>query len=146
MTYLKPALAVLAAMTLSACLPGQTTTTVSTPGQPTVAIVDGPEVAPAAPREKAGDVQGADSLDGTFNLVKSQCGDATSKGALKIDGRTFTFPTATCTATNSEVKSNFTSVTLGCSGAPNRQVNISLKPGIMRLNEDSTTLNYYRCM
>lgn len=146
MTYLKPALAVLAALSLTACMPGQTTTTVSTPGKAPVVVVDGPEVAPAAPRETAGDVQGADSLNGTFNLVKSQCGDATSKGSLKIDGRTFTFPTATCTATNSEVKSNFTSMTLGCSGAPNRQVNISIKPGVMRLNEDSTTLTYYRCM
>lgn len=146
MTYLKPALAVLAAMSLSACLPGETKTTISTPGAAPVVVADGPEVAPAAPIENSGDVQGADSLNGTWNLVKSQCGDAKSKGSLKIDGRTFTFPTATCTATNSQVQSNYTSTTLGCSGAPNRQVNISIKPGIMRLNEDSTTLTYYRCM
>ena len=48
MTYLKPALALVAAMSLSACLPGQTTTTVTTPGAEPVVVVDGPAGVAAA--------------------------------------------------------------------------------------------------
>ena len=144
MTYLKPALALAAAMSLSACLPGQTTTTVTAPGAEPVVIVDGPEGAPAAPTATAG-VAGADSLNGQWNLVASQCGDAASPGRLTIQGNRFTFPTADCTASNSTVQTNYTSVSLGCSGAANRQLNISIRPGVMRMTEDSTTLTYYRC-
>lgn len=146
MTYLKPALAVLAAMSLSACLPGQTTTTVSTPGADPVVVVDGPAVAPAAPTATSGQIKGADSMDGEWNLVAKECGDAASKGRLAIKGNKFTFPAAECTATSSKVETNFTSVSLGCSGAANRQLNISMKPGVMRVTEDTTTLTYYRCM
>lgn len=146
MTYLKPALALVAAMSLSACLPGQTTTTVKAPGADPVVIVDGPEVAPAAPTANSGDVKGADSMDGTWNLVAKDCGKADAKGSLVIQGNKFTFPAAECTATGSKVETNFTSVSLGCSGAPNRQLNISIKPGVMRVTEDTTTLTYYKCM
>lgn len=144
MTFLKPALALAAAMSLSACLPGETHTTVAAPGAEPVVIVDGPEVAPAAPTATSG-TPGADSLDGRWNLVASQCGDAASPGRLTVQGNKFSFPTAECTATTSTVETNFTSVSLGCSGAPNRQVNISIRPGVMRLTEDTTTLTYYRC-
>lgn len=145
MTYLKPALALAAAMSLSACLPGQTTTTVTAPGAAPVVVVDGPEVAPAAPTATSG-TAGADSMNGTWNLVASQCSQPASKGSLKIQGNKFTFPTADCTATSSSVETNFTSVSLGCSGAANRQLNISIKPGVLRLTEDTTTLTYYKCM
>ena len=144
MTYLKPALALAAAMSLSACLPGQTTTTVTAPGAEPVVIVDGPEVAPAAPTATSG-TPGADSLNGTWNLVASQCGDPASPGRLTIQGNRFTFPTSECTASSSTVETNFTSVSLGCSGAANRQLNISIRPGVMRMTEDTTTLTYYRC-
>lgn len=144
MTYLKPALALAAITALSACLPGQTTTTVTAPGAEPVVIVDGPEVAPAAPTATAG-VAGADTLNGQWNLVASQCGDATSPGRLTVSGNRFTFPTSECTSTNSTVQTNYTSVSLGCSGGPNRQLNISIRPGVMRMTEDSTTLTYYRC-
>ena len=145
MTYLKPVLAVAAALSLSACMPGATVTTVSTPGSEPVVIVDGPEVAPAAPTPTAGTPR-ADSLNGTWNLVASQCGDPTSEGRLTIAGNKFTFPTAECTVGSSEVQTNYTSVSLGCSGAANRQLNISIRPGVMRLTEGATTLTYYRCM
>lgn len=144
MTYLKPALALAAAMSLSACLPGETHTTVTAPGAEPVVIVDGPEVAPAAPTATAG-VAGADTLNGQWNLVASQCGNPTSPGRLTVQGNRFTFPTADCTASNSTVQTNYTSVSLGCSGAANRQLNISIRPGVMRMTEDSTTLTYYRC-
>ena len=146
MTYLKPALALVAAMSLSACLPGQTTTTVTPPGAEPVVVVDGPAVAPAAPTATSGAINAPDSLDGTWNLVASQCNDPASKGRLTIQGRNFTFPAANCTATSSKVETNFTSVSLGCSGAANRQLNISLRPGVMRVTEDTTTLTYYKCM
>ena len=145
MTLLKPALALVAAMSLSACVPGATVTTVSTPGAEPVTVVDGPAIAPAAPDATSG-TPGADTLDGTWNLVASQCGDPASEGRLTIQGNKFTFPTADCTAGSSQVRTNYTSVSLGCSGAANRQVNISLRPGVMRMTEGPTTLTYYRCM
>ena len=145
MTYLKPVLALAAAMSLSACVPGATVTTVSTPGAEPVTVVDGPAIAPAAPDATSG-TPGADTLDGTWNLVASQCGDPASEGRLTIQGNKFTFPTADCTAGSSQVQTNSTSVSMGCSGAANRQVNISLRPGVMRMTEGPTTLTYYRCM
>ena len=115
------------------------------PGAEPVVIVDGPEMAPAAPTATAG-TAGADTLNGQWNLVASQCGDPTSEGRLTIAGNKFTFPTAECTVGSSEVQTNYTSVSLGCSGAANRQLNISIRPGVMRLTEGATTLTYYRCM
>lgn len=145
MTYLKPILAVAAALSLSACMPGGTVTTVDAPGAEPVVVVDGPEMAPAAPEATSG-TPGADTLDGTWNLVASQCGDPASEGRLTIQGNKFTFPTAECTAGASQVQTNYTSVSLGCSGAANRQLNISIRPGVMRMTEGETTLTYYRCM
>lgn len=145
MTYLKPVLALAAALSLSACMPGATVTTVSTPGAEPVTVVDGPAIAPAAPTATSG-TPGADTLDGTWNLVASQCGDPASEGRLIVAGNKFTFPTSDCTAGTSEVQTNYTSVSLGCSGASNRQVNISIRPGVMRMTEGATTLTYYRCM
>jgi hypothetical protein len=145
MTYMKPVLALAAAMSLTACVPGATTTTVSTPGAEPVVITDGPAIAPDAPEATSGTPSGA-TLDGTWNLLASQCGDPTSEGRLVIQGNKFTFPTAECTAGASQVQTNYTSVSLGCSGAANRQLNISLRPNQMRVTEGETTLTYYRCM
>lgn len=145
MTYLKPVFAVAAALSLSACMPGGTVTTVDAPGAEPVVVVDGPAIAPAAPEATSG-TPGADTLDGTWNLVASQCGDPASEGRLTIQGNKFTFPTADCTAGTSTVQTNYTSVSLGCSGAANRQLNISIRPGVMRMTEGATTLTYYRCM
>lgn len=144
MTYLKPALALAAAMSLTACMPGATTTTISTPGEEPVVVVDGPAIAPAAPDATSG-VEGADTMNGTWNLVASQCGDPTSEGRMVIAGNKFTFPTTECTATAAEVQTNYTSVTLGCAAAENRQLNVSLRPGRMRVTEGATTLTYYQC-
>ncbi|WP_246026537.1 hypothetical protein [Paracoccus luteus] len=144
MTYLKPALALAAAMSLTACMPGATTTTISTPGEEPVVVVDGPPIAPAAPVATSG-VEGADSMNGTWNLVASQCGDPASEGRMVIAGNKFTFPTTECTATGAEVQTNYTSLTLGCSSAENRQLNVSLRPGRLRVTEGATTLTYYQC-
>lgn len=145
MTYLKPVFVVAAALSLSACMPGATTTTVTAPGAEPVTIVDGPEIAPRAPDAIDG-VSGADSLNGTWNLVASQCGDPASQGRLAVSGNRFVFPTAECVVGTSEVQTNFTSVSLGCEGAANRQLDISIAPGLMRMTEGATTLTYYRCM
>lgn len=144
MTYLKPAFVAAAALSLSACMPGTTTTTVTAPGTDPVVVVEGPELAPRAPEPVAG-VPGADSLDGTWNLVASQCGDPASQGSLVIAGTNFNFPTAECTVGTSSVETNFTRVSLGCKGAENRQLDISIRPGVMRMTEGSTTLTYFRC-
>lgn len=144
MTYLKPALVLVAAMSLSACMPGGTVTTVSTPSTEPVVVVDAPPMAPAVPDATSG-VEGADTMNGEWNLVASQCGDATSEGRMVIAGNKFTFPTTECTATAAEVQSNFTSVTLGCSAAENRQLNMSLRPGRLRVTEGATTLTYFKC-
>ena len=81
---------------------------------------DAAPIAPAAPEATAG-TPGPDTLDGTWNLVASQCGDPASEGRLTIQGNKFTFPTSDCTVGTSEVQTNYTSVSLGCSGAANRQ-------------------------
>lgn len=145
MTYFKPALALAAAVSLSACQPPATITTVSTPGAEPVVIVDGPEVGPAVDAISS-PTQGSTSLDGTWNLVASQCNDPASQGRLTVEGYRFNFPTAECVATRSEAQAASTSVSLGCTGAANRQLELSLRPGIMRMTEGSTTLTYYRCM
>ncbi|HRO16206.1 MAG TPA: hypothetical protein PLL33_14440 [Paracoccus sp. (in: a-proteobacteria)] len=144
MTYLKPALALAAALTLAAC-DDMSTTTVTVPGEAPV-VVDAPEMAAAVPDATSGPMEGADTLNGTWNLVASQCGDPASQGRLVVSGNRFTFPTTECTATSAEVQTNYTSVSLGCSSAPNRQLNISLRAGQMRVTENSTTLTYFRCM
>ncbi|MDO5369476.1 hypothetical protein [Paracoccus sp. (in: a-proteobacteria)] len=144
MTYLKPALALAAAMSLSACQPAPTTTTVSVPGAEPVVIVDAPAVGPAIDTVSSA-TQGSNSLDGSWNLVASQCGDPASQGRLTIEGYRFNFPTAECIATRSEAQAASTSVALGCTGASNRQLELSLRPGVMRMTEGETTLTYYRC-
>lgn len=144
MTYLKPALALAAAMSLLACQPAPTTTTVSVPGAEPVVIVDAPAVGPAIDTVSSA-TQGSTSLDGSWNLVASQCGDPASQGRLTIEGYRFNFPTAECIATRSEAQAASTSVALGCTGASNRQLELSLRPGVMRMTEGETTLTYYRC-
>ena len=144
MTYLKPALALAAFAALAACEP-TTTTTITAPGAEPVVVVDGPDMAPAAPTPTAG-IDRADTMNGTWNLVASKCGDPASDSRLVINGTKFTFPTSECTATGSTAKGNATSVNLGCSGSANRVLDFTMRPGILRVTEDTTTLTYYRCM
>jgi len=90
------------------------------------------------------------ALNGTYNLLRSNCGDTTSDKSLVIDGNKFIFPSATCTVVSSEQQVNQTRVTLACEGSPaagNRVVNLQRSPdGTLRIEENSITLTYFQCM
>lgn len=129
MKFTTPILAMAAALTLAACVSDDGTT---------------PQVAPETPTADAGQIDSPTSLNGTWNLVASECGNANSEGRLAIQGNKFGFSAGECTATNSSVVTNYTSSTLACPSG-NRQVNLALQPGRLRLTEDSKTLTYFRC-
>lgn len=106
------------------------------------------KVAPVAPTPTAGLIDAPNSLNGEWNLVAAQCGQAGSKGRLHIAANKFDFAEASCISTSSTVQTNYTSVSLECKGGPapfNRELNLSLRGQQMRLTEDSKTLTYYRC-
>lgn len=127
-----PILAVAAALSLAACVAPDGKT---------------PQVAPETPTPTAGLIDSPTSLNGTWNLIASQCGQADSEGRLVIAANKFDFAGAACTSTRSSVETNFTKVSLSCSGAKqfNRELNLALQPGKLRMTEDSKTLTYYRC-
>lgn len=107
-------------------------------------------VAPADPEPTPGPVAQPNSLNGTWNLLESHCGDPASDKALVIDGNRFLFPATNCLVANSEQQVNRTRVTLSCEGSHaggNRVVDLQLRPeGVLRLTEDSMTLTYHQCL
>ena len=90
------------------------------------------------------------ALNGTYNLLRSDCGDPTSDKSLVIDGNKFMFPASTCTVASSEQQVNQTRVTLACEGSPaagNRVVDLQTRrDGTLRLTEGSLTLTYHQCL
>ncbi|MBD9525860.1 MULTISPECIES: hypothetical protein [Paracoccus] len=108
------------------------------------------QVAPVKPEPTPGPVAQSSALNGTYNLLKSQCDNVTSDKSLVIDGNKFRFPAATCTATGSTQEIGKTRVTLSCEGSPaagNRVVDLQTLPdGTLRMTEDSITLTYFQCM
>ncbi|MDQ7261521.1 hypothetical protein NM680_06875 [Paracoccus sp. PS-1] len=107
------------------------------------------QTAPANPEPTPGPIAQSNALNGTYNLLESNCGDVASDKSLVIDGNKFIFPGSTCTVANSEQQVNRTRVTLSCDGSPsggNRVVDLQLRPGVLRLTEDSITLTYHQCM
>lgn len=106
--------------------------------------------APPTPEDTPGPAAQSSALNGTYNLLESNCGDVDSDKSLVIDGNKFLFPGATCTIASSERQVNQTRVTLACEGSPaagNRVVNLQSRPGgVLRVNEGSITLTYYQCM
>ncbi len=108
------------------------------------------QVAPVAPEDTPGPIAQSSALNGTYNLLESNCGDPTSDKSLVIDGNKFMFPGATCTIAGSEQQVNRTRVTLACEGSPaagNRVVDLQTRPdGTLRLTEQSITLTYFQCM
>ena len=108
------------------------------------------QIAPATPEPTPGPLAQSNALNGTYNLLESNCGDANSDKSLVIDGNKFLFPGATCTVANSETQVNRTRVTLSCTGSPaagNRIVDLQTRPnGVLRMTEDSLTLTYHQCM
>lgn len=108
------------------------------------------QIAPASPEPTPGPVAQSSALNGTYNLLASNCGETSSDKSLVIDGNKFMFPAATCTVASSEAQVNRTRVTLACEGSPsagNRVVDLQTRPdGTLRLTEDSITLTYFQCM
>lgn len=108
------------------------------------------QIAPAKPGPTPGPVAQSSALNGTYNLLQSECGQAGSGKSLVIDGNKFIFPAATCTVAGSEQQVGRTRVTLSCEGSPaagNRVVDLQTRPdGTLRITEDSITLTYFQCM
>ncbi|KGJ05101.1 hypothetical protein SAMN04487972_103174 [Paracoccus halophilus] len=106
--------------------------------------------APAVPEDTPGPVAPESALNGTYNLLESNCGDETSDKRLVIDGNKFLFAGASCTAVSSEQRANQTRVTLACEGEAadgNRIVDLQTRPdGTLRMTDDSLTLTYFQCM
>ncbi|WP_294925465.1 hypothetical protein [uncultured Paracoccus sp.] len=103
---------------------------------------------PATPEPTPGPSAASNALNGTYNLRASSCGTTGSDTGLVIDGSRFTFPETTCTVAGSEQQVSSTRVTLACQGSPaagNRIVDLQIRDNLLRLTEDSMTLNYHLC-
>jgi hypothetical protein len=105
--------------------------------------------APAVPEPTPGPVAQSSALNGTYNLLESNCGDQDSDKRLVIDGNKFLFPAASCTVVSAEPQVNRTRVTLACGGSPgagNRIVELQSRPdGTLRISERMITLTYHQC-
>ena len=104
--------------------------------------------APAAPQVESGTVEPANSLNGSYNLRSSECGQPASEGALSIQGSRFQFYESQCRAISSTIKADAAEVQLSCNGegqAFERLVKLRLSPGVLRMEEDGVGLRYYRC-
>lgn len=108
------------------------------------------QAAPKPPQNTAGPIAADNALNGTYNLLASDCGKPASNKGLVIDGNKFIFPAATCTVADSDAQVNRTRVTLACEGSPaagNRVVDLQTrKDGTLRMTEDTITLTYFQCM
>lgn len=107
--------------------------------------------APVVPQNTPGPIAQDSALNGTYNLLRSECGMADSEKSLVIDGRNFLFPRADCSVVRAERQPSQTRVTLSCKGgsgaAGNRVVDLQTRPdGTLRLTENSLTLTYFQCM
>lgn len=104
--------------------------------------------APALPQVQSGVVDPVNSLNGSYNLRASECGQAASEGALTVAGSSFQFYETQCRAVSSTSRADAAEVQLSCSGEGagfNRLVQLRLSPGILRMEEDGVGLRYYRC-
>lgn len=107
--------------------------------------------APVVPQNTPGPSAQDSALNGTYNLLRSECGAAGSEKSLVIDGRNFLFPRAECAVVRAERQPAQTRVTLSCEGGPgaagNRVVDLQTRAdGTLRLTENSLTLTYFLCM
>ncbi|TWI29664.1 hypothetical protein [Paracoccus sulfuroxidans] len=103
------------------------------------------KTAPAVPEPTPGPIASSSSLNGTYNLLESQCDNPTSDKSLVIDGNKFIFPGSTCTVASTSSKVNQTEVTLSCDQGGNRVVLLQSREKLLRLTEQTTTLNYFQC-
>ncbi|MFD1797557.1 hypothetical protein FQV27_11640 [Paracoccus aurantiacus] len=105
-------------------------------------------MAPAAPEAASGAVAPANSLNGSYNLRSSECGQAASEGALTVEGTRFSFYEAQCNAVSTTIKGDAAETQLSCGGegqAFTRLVLLRLSPGTMQMEENGVNLRYYRC-
>ena len=105
-------------------------------------------ITPAAPEEASGTVDPANTLNGSYNLRSTECGQSASEGALTIQGYRFQFYESQCTVANSTTKGDAAEVRLSCGGEGQsfeRLVLLRLSPGILQMEEDGVGLRYYRC-
>lgn len=103
------------------------------------------KTAPAVPQPTPGPIASSSSLNGVYNLLESQCGNPTSDKSLVIDGSKFIFPGSTCRVVSTGSKVNQTEVTLACDQGGNRIVQLQSRENLLRLTEQTTTLNYFLC-
>ena len=104
--------------------------------------------APAAPVDTSGMVEPANTLNGSYNLRSTECGQTASEGGLTVQGSRFQFYESQCTAVSSTSKADAAEVQLSCGGegqAFERLVKLRLSPGILQMEEDGVGLRYYRC-
>ena len=107
--------------------------------------------APLVPQNTPGPMAQDNALNGTYNLLRSECGQAGSEKSLVVDGRKFLFPRAECAVVRSERQPSQTRVTLNCEGGPgaagNRVIDLQTRAdGTLRVTENSLTLSYFLCM
>jgi hypothetical protein len=106
-------------------------------------------VAPAPPTAVSGEIQPSNSLNGTYNLRATECGQSASEGALNIQGNQFQFYAGQCTAVKTTVVGDAAETELSCNSEDgqgfNRLVKLRLSPGVMQMEEKGINLRYYRC-
>ena len=128
---------------LAGCMPGEE---VITKAEADVKLDE--TVPPAPPTAISGEIQSANSLDGSYNLRVSECGKAASESALSVRGNKFQFYESQCTAVKTTIVGDAAETVLSCAGEGqtfNRLVKLRLSPGVMQLEEKGINLRYYRC-
>lgn len=104
---------------------------------------------PAEPEPVTGPVEAPNSLNGTYNLVASDCiDDDTPMTRLVIDGNRFNFYELACVVANSEARASDTRVTLSCTGEGqdfNRVLDLQTRADRLRVTDDSRTVTYFKC-
>lgn len=134
------------ALAVAACNP---VTAVEKTDDATVVIEnDVSQKVPAKVEAAAGPVKADDVLAGRYDLTRKGCDDMNSMTKLMVEGNKMTFAESSCTVASSEKGSNYTDVTLGCTGegkAFNRQVKLQLRKDALRMTEGSNTYTYFHC-
>lgn len=142
----KPVLALAAVAALAACDAGQTT--VSTPGSEPVVVdsADAVVVTDGTQTTVIANTPAPEPLTGTWDRTVASCSNEDSANRLVIQGNSFTFPTGQCTAISSTPGATSTMITLACEDAAERQLDVSVRPGLMRVTEGGETVTYNRCI
>ena len=71
------------------------------------------QIAPATPEPTPGPLAQSNALNGTYNLLRSNCGEVGNDKSLVIDGNKFLFPNASCTVVSRLPRSSSTKTRIG---------------------------------